>query len=177
MIATRRATPSDLEFVRGSWRDSHRMSHTAGPIPMDAYPHVYDALIKRLLEREGVFVVVMHSDQEAPPNDVLGWACVEEGVRAPARVRENGQWVDRFHELKQPLVHYVYVKQPFRLHGVARSLLTAAGVDTELPWIHTFSTAVVAKLRNKRTRAGLRWPATFDPRLARFPKHEPITEE
>lgn len=178
MTAIRRALPADLKFVRDSWRDSHRMSHTAGPIPMNRYREVYDDAIGQLLTRPDVVALVAHEQGEAPPYDLLGFICVEHNVQAPVRVREQQRvgdrfvgyrWVDRFEPLPQPLVHYVYVKQDFREHGLARALFKAAGVDPARPWVHTYSTAIVSKIRHAQN-----WAGVFDPRLARFPKNEPM---
>ncbi len=168
-MTIRTATATDLDFIRNSWRDSYRMSHMAGPIPMNRYRAVYDDLIGQLLARDGVQVLVAYIADHAPPNDAFGWLCIEHGASAPARVRENGRWTDGMSPLTQPLVHYVYVKQPFRRHHIARSLFVAAGVDVARHWVHTFSTAIVPKIRHTRD-----WGGVFDPRLARFPKNEPM---
>jgi len=178
-IHTRRMRPEDLRLVIDSWLDSYRMSHMAGPIPMSMYDDVYRRVLRELVQRPDIVVIVAYEPGEEPPNDIYGWICVERDAWTRANVRENGLWVEKDVRLEQPLVHYVNVKQAFRGHGVARALFAAAGVDPERRWTHTFSTAVVVKMRG-RHRDGterLYWRGHFDPRLARFPKKQlPKTE-
>jgi hypothetical protein len=69
----------------------------------------------------------------------------------------------------QPIVHYVYVKQLFREHGVAKRLFAFATIDPRAGLVHTHKTAIVAKLQGLKKLPG----ATFAPQLARFPKNEP----
>jgi GNAT superfamily N-acetyltransferase len=173
-IYTRRMRAGDALFVLESWRDSYRMSHTAGPVPMSMYREVYDELLKRLLERPDVEVFVAFEPDELPPDDLYGFICIERDGWTRVKVREHGRWIDKDVKLEQPIVHYVNVKQSFRGNGVARALFAAAGVDPERPWTHTFSTALVSKIRRKHIDGRERriWAATFDPRLSRFPKHE-----
>jgi len=182
-IHTRRMVAEDLDFVLKSWRDSYRMSHMAGPIPMSMYRDVYDAVLRQLLQRPDVEVHIAHARGQQPPDDIFGWICVEYDAWTRSKVVEHGQWVDKDVPLEQPVVHYVYVKQAFRDQGVARALLAAAGVDPERHWTHTFSTALVAKMRQRHLDGSPRrnWAGAFDPRLARFPKkqipkHEPTEE-
>jgi GNAT superfamily N-acetyltransferase len=175
----------DLDFVLKSWRESYRMSHMAGPIPMTMYRDVYDAVLRQLLQRPDVEVRIAHARGQRPPDDIFGWIAVERDAWTRERLfnHELGEWGDVDVQLKQPVVHYLYVKHAFRDQGVARALLAAAGVDPERPWVHTFSTAVVAKMRTRHRdgRQRLNWAGAFDPRLCRFPKkqipkHEPTEE-
>lgn len=177
-IRIRRMTALDATFVRDSWRDSYRMSHMAGPIPMSMYDDVYESVLRLILERPDVQVHVAYSTNQRPPDDILGWICTERDAwtRVKGFDTATRQYVDRDVQLEQPLVHYVNVKQPCRRQGLARELFTSAGVDPARPWTYTFSTALVAKLKQRRE-----WRGTFDPRLARFPKrqlpkHEPTEE-
>jgi len=182
-IRTRRMRPEDLPFIIDSWVDSYRMSHMAGPIPMDIYPGIYGEVVRRLIARPDAKVIIAYEPGEEPPDDIYGWICVEEDAWTRARVFEHGLHVDKDVRLEQPCVHYVNVKHAFRGHGVARALFAAAGVDPDRHWTHTFSTAVVTKMRQRRRDGTPRrnWAGAFDPRLARFPKkqipkHEPMEE-
>lgn len=174
MIQTRRMVAEDLVFVLDSWLDSYRMSHMAGPIPMSMYEDVYRQLLRELVQRPDIVVVIAFEPGVAPPDDIYGWICVERDAWTRAKVLEHGRHVEKDVRVEQPVVHYVNVKQAFRDHGVARALLAAAGVNPERPWTHTFSTAVVTKMRARHRdgRERRHWRGHFDPRLARFPKHQ-----
>lgn len=101
-IETRPAEKPDLAFIFSSWLKSFRESEFAKGIPTSLYYREHHRLIERLLERAQVLVAC----NPESPSQIYGWICFE---RSRARV-----------------IHYVYVKQPFRELGIAKRLLEAA---------------------------------------------------
>lgn len=167
-LRVRPANATDLEFVVASWVDSYRNSHFSGPIPMPMYRDVMTASVRWILNRPGIEIWVAFKPDERPPDDLYGWVCIEGAV--PMRVREwdpvQRLTVDVEH-IAPIVVHYAYVKQMFREKGIAKRLLLAAGVEPRMkPVIHTFKTAIVAKLQGLGKLPG----ASFAPQLARYPK-------
>ena len=193
-IVIRRATATDREFVLKSWADNYKMSHNAGPLPVKSF-WVYEdcptcggnvpvdrsywptmmAVLGELLARPGIEVHVAAVPDEAPPDDIYGWIAIERDVWAPKRQRVDGWTEEVMAPLEQALVHYVFVKQGFREHGVARRLFAAAGVDRAKTFFYSFSTATAAAAAKHRKADGtlLLADARFDPRLSRFPKTSP----
>lgn len=149
-MMVRAAEPGDAAFVVGSWVDSYRTAHAAGMIPMGAYDRVYREAVAAVLSRPGVSVFVACHPREV--EDIYGWAAVERGASVPVREREDGRWVERLSPCPLALVHYVYVKQPYRRMGLARALLAAAGVDPAGEFLYTCKTAVVSRLPLPRAR-------------------------
>jgi GNAT superfamily N-acetyltransferase len=83
---------------------------------------------------------------------------------APQRIREGGRYVTRTMPLG-PVVHYLYVKEPFRRIGVASYLMRTAGVDLKADWSFTHKTAASTRITKR-----LAPQATYNPLLARFDK-------
>lgn len=103
MLQIRPATASDLPFILDSWCRSFRDSPYAGVIRNDDFHRVQRSTIAGLLGR-GARVLVA---AEPTTGRILGWLA-HEGTE---------------------LLHYAYVKRPFRRLGVARRLLEAAGLS------------------------------------------------
>ena len=153
-----------MRFVRHSWVESFRCSHYAGMVPMGDYFHVYHAILTKLLDRDGVAVMVAFNQHQ--PTQIFGFCCYEEGFT-------------------KPLVHYVYVKEDFRRlpekdgdfkEGIATMLLGECGIPNPKAdsFYFTFKTGIWAKLT--------RWGAPFSggsykPLLARFDKSEAQNHE
>jgi len=178
VLAHRDAIPSDLEFIRYTWAASYKFSHFAGPTPMGKYRERMHEDIQEWLCRQGVVALVAHKPGELPPDDAYGWVVAERDVVAPMDVWDNGRREARWKALPQPLLHYVYVKQPYRRLGVARGLLSAVGDDCDRVIYHTFSTAVVPKIQAERRRQRLHPLALrFEPLIVRFPKNKHEVDE
>jgi hypothetical protein len=141
-IAYRLAVESDLPFIYGGWLASFRTSHGAGVVPMSMYGAVYTEAINQILRRPAADVVIAHWPGETV-GDLVGFLCAE---KAP----------------HLPVVHYCYVDKASRKAGVARGLFKAAGIDPSKPFLFTFRTGVVSRLRDKIPSSH------FDPLQARF---------
>ena len=149
-VTYRAATAGELPFVFHSWLRSFQGTHYAGPLPDDLYYEAYHTAIERLLARPGVRVLCA-VDAGAEPGEraLFGYLVIE-----PATTGQPFQAV----------VHYAYVKEPFRRNGVFKSLLTAAGVKPTGPLAYTFRTPIAGRLAG----AGGPFPAAvFAPKLAR----------
>lgn len=109
----------DHDFVGDSWRRSFDGSETAlCPGGLLEYIHTQRQVIEQALSTSSVLVAY----PEGTPSQILGWCC----YRRPL------------------LIHYVYVKAPFRKQGIGRALVAEAlgggppptTVFTSHPWRH-----------------------------------------
>lgn len=145
-LAFRQAAESDLPFIIGSWCDSYRDAHAAGPIPMPEYDETMSKWLRNwYLKRPGVQVwVAYHPGEDSESRaDIYAWCAVEHGVKLPRRIRVDGRFKTVLEEVTEPLVLYVYTKQPYRRLGVAKALLKRAGCDVSQPFLYGFKTGVV----------------------------------
>jgi len=94
---------ADLPFVMRSWHVSYRDSQYAKAPSKDAYYDAQRAVIEQALKAGDTLVA--HWPGE--PDHLLGFVCG-----------------------RGPVVHYVYVKQPYRRRRLGRSLFEHAVRDT-----------------------------------------------
>ena len=164
-LAYRPAREPDWFFVVDSWLWSYRDAHAAGLIQMEDWNRVMKPQLAKVLARSGVSIFVAHHPgQDGTGADLYGWIAIERGYQTPARSRQGGRWVDSMVSVSEPLVHYVFVKQPYRRLGIARGLFKAAGVDPAAAFNYTAKTAIVTLLADKIS--GGRWM----PLIARYAK-------
>lgn len=161
-LACRPALPRDLPFIIGSWLESFRTSHAAGPIRMSEYHAVYEAEIQALLDREGVEVWVAYNPEEPDHGQELyGFLCLERGAQEPRRfTNERGHSEAGTHPVGQ-LVHFVYCKAHVRQLGIARAMAKAASIVPEQGGAYTFKTGTGTKVADR-----FKW--RFNPLLPRF---------
>lgn len=161
----RRAEERDLRLVVGTWVGSYRTAHAAGMICMADWRDVMEKQVARVLERPDVEVWVAYNPQEeSTRGDLYGWIAVERNYQVPVRERVDGRWVESLNPSWAPLVHYVYVKQPYRLLGIARGLFLAAHVSLESEFLFSCKTPVVSKVEHRIPLA--HWA----PLICRYPK-------
>lgn len=176
------AGEGDFTLVINSWVNSYRTAHTAGMIAMRDWKTVMVPQVERVLARPGVVTwVACHPAGLPGETDLLGWIAVERGTSVPVKVRDDaGHHSEEYGPLDCPLVHYVYVKEPYRKSGLARSLFRAAGVDPGRRFLFTCKTAVVTVIRKDPRRPERQDPLAggiFAPLIARFdPKPDPCPE-
>lgn len=100
-IAVRLARPADLAFIRNSWLRSYHEHGPLNHVPNDVF--FADAghwgVVDRCLRGSATLVAYPLHDSDS----ILGWACAGPSV-----------------------LHYTYVKAPFRRLGIARALLEMA---------------------------------------------------
>lgn len=99
---------SDFNIVIDSWTKSFRGSDFSKNMRSGMYKDYMISHIKSLLERSEVAVACDPDD----PNYIFGWAC--------------GNQIGRS---KIPQLHYVWIKEAFREHGIARALLHSFGIE------------------------------------------------
>lgn len=106
-VQVRRGLPGDFNFIISTWlRSFKHASYFAKRIQNAIFYRFHHNLCTRLLARSQVFVACDRVD----PNVIYGWLVTE---------KFEGNDV----------VHYVYVKAPFRRMGIAATLLVGASVD------------------------------------------------
>ena len=165
-LAYRSAVSSDMPMVVATWADSFRTSRSAGLISMEDWLTVMVPQVRRVLARPGVAVhVACHPGEDDRRSDLYGWIAWETDYSMPAVLNEGGRHERALVKADVPLVHFVYVKSPYRRMGIARGLFRSAGVGDRFNY--TCNTAVLSKLRDKISRAA------WTPLVARHPKNEP----
>ncbi len=139
MIAYRLASPADRAFIVSGWSCSYKESHSAGMIADERWAPVMHVEINATLDRPDVSTIVAYDPDEAPGlADLFGFIVADPNI---------------------PIVWYCYVKQAYRLLGIARGLYAAMGIDPMRPHYWVCKTADAARLK-----ASLRVP---------FGNHEP----
>lgn len=163
-LAYRLAAEPDLGFVFDSWIVGYRDAHAAGMIAYEDWDVVMRAAITRVLARPGVSVhVACHPGETDRQSDLYGWIAAERG----------GPWHETMYAPSYfSLVHYVYVKKPYRRMGLGKGLLDAAEVDSR--FLYTCKTGALSrKDRKTGTRvadSSVMRDARWDPLIARTTK-------
>ena len=140
---------------------------------MEDWHDVMAPQIEKIMARPGCRTIVAFNPKESDKRiDLHGWICFERDYQVMVRVRsKEGRYVEQPENTDDPLVHYVFVKQPYRRPmGIARQLFVAADIDPMAPFNHTCRTSVVSKLSHVIPKA--RW----QPLIARFTKRNPTTQ-
>lgn len=131
MIQHRPLIPADRPFVIATWSSSYKSSPYAGILFTDDYATVMHATINRVLDRPET-TTLLACDRD--DRDFLYGYIV-------------GELADT------PIIHYAYVKTPYRRSGIARGLLAAIGVNALGRFVYTSKTEIVKDLASKMPRA------------------------
>lgn len=99
-LRLRQGRKADVRFITNSWLKSYRDSWAVKGCPNDLYYKYQHKVIEALLPSSGVLVLCDTQDED----HIVGWMVYQ-----------------RAHGLV--LVHYLYVKYPFRKHGFARQMV------------------------------------------------------
>lgn len=137
MWTTRDMLPSDMNFVAHSYLKSYRHSAPANAIPGPIYYADYKQRLEQLLRTNKVMIVCAESDLD----QIVGYVIY--GTR-------------RSHNI----LHYVYVKYPFRHCKIA-----SLAVRTALPQFGTTPT-VVTHLPRDWARVSAQFRLLYDPKLS-----------
>lgn len=116
----RPANGTELNFILSSWVRSFKRSTFAAKIPWDIYKERHDAAIKSIMVSGAEFTVACNPEDES---QAFGWISFH---RTPS----------------MPVIHYVYVKEPFRRFKIATGLIQSVGSD----FIHTHMTDKFMKM-------------------------------
>jgi GNAT superfamily N-acetyltransferase len=139
MTAYREALPADLPFAIGTWSSNYKNSHYAGIVQTEDWPDVMHAAIGKILARPTTRTIVAFE----PPAFLYGFIA--------------GELADTM-----PVVHWIYVKSPYRKAGIARGLFAALGVDPAREFLYTCRTIACVRLADKIPLA------RFTPGAARY---------
>jgi GNAT superfamily N-acetyltransferase len=139
----RPAEPNDMRVVRKHWLASARSGFSYRNMREGDYTRCYGRIIDRLLERSLVLVVA----NKARRAEVVGFSVTEHPADAVA------------------IVHFCYTKFDWRRRGIARALLTAAGLEA-IPSISSTHDNVVSQMIRPRHafhyNPFLIWPELFE---------------
>lgn len=162
-IAYRPAEIDDAPFVVSTWSRAFKESRSAGTIATEDWERVMHPQIQRILARPTVRTVVAY--ENTAPDFLYGYIAAE-----PERV--------------DPVVHFVYVKEPYRRAGYARGLFATIGIDPTARFFFTHWTPVVAKLTMQRDQHGEMIPngnkipnAKHEPKFARYVNFTPRSKD
>ena len=108
-VQIRRATRRDVPLITSSWLKSFRDGYMVRGIPNNTYYYNHHKILEALLPRGIVLVACNEED----PNQILGWCCAE--VVDTALV-----------------IHYIYVKHPFRKFHIATKMVNLL-LESEKP--------------------------------------------
>jgi GNAT superfamily N-acetyltransferase len=121
----REARESDLPFVFNSWLKAYRDAGAVRGVPNTAYYNGQHDVIDEILHTAGVTCIIACDPKDT--DQIFGWAVL---------VKED------------KTVHMVYVKQPFRLFGIAKALLTIMGIIG--PFVYSHRTIVGENIAKKK---------------------------
>ena len=127
-IAHRAATKADRDFMIATWSISYKRSHSAGLIQADDWAAVMRPQFEKILDRPGMRAILAY--EQDSPDFFYGWIA-----------GDTTQTV--------PIVAYVYVKEAYRLGGIARGLFGAFGVDPTKSFTYACKTGIVTELSAK----------------------------
>lgn len=165
--------PDDRRFVIKSWIDSYRSSKSAGILmnqPFEVGGVAYDfeavmnATIGRLLDAEGVHVIVASNPLVLPPKDVHGFLVYEVAPQVTTYRYPSYERVRTSSAL--PLVHYCFMKKIYRGFGIARALFRAAQINPDEPFLYTCSTGISEQIKKANKIPRAQW----EPSCARYVK-------
>lgn len=146
---------TDLSYLTDSWRRSFERSNWAGSLTTKIYVETYKKTIQCILDY---------------PTTKISIACVE--ANKDYDIDENfivGYVVYDLNLCKFPVVHYLYVKDPFRRKGIASGMLDYVTSSKSI-FKYTFRTKSCEYLRGK-------YYGQYSPRILRPLDRHPGNEE
>jgi hypothetical protein len=125
-IALRHTHAGDIAFIFNSWLESYRGSLHMKNISNTVYYAGHHNLIERIMKRSEAVIACNPEDQ----TQIYGYIVYEiiTGVL---------------------VLHYVYVKQPYRKLGIMKQLLEKAGRKEKVAFVYTHETYSGSKLALK----------------------------
>lgn len=112
IFAIRRAIAGDFNFIMNSWTESYRRSPFAKHIPKYTFHTNHHDLMEAAIDQSNVLCAVSKDN----PDQIFGWVCFE-----PTETK---------------ILHYIYVKHPFRDLGIARKLLEQSTGTESITFTH-----------------------------------------
>lgn len=142
-VVFRAATQADVNFIFNSWLKSNRYSPSVLGCENPVYFAQHHMLIQGLLKHSNVLMAVNATDT----SQIYGYI-----------VHQNIEGAS--------VVHYLYVKEPYRLLGLAKMLMTTAGIDAAVPFFVTHNTTATKKIMSQKSHV------IFNPYLAFYAYEE-----
>lgn len=122
---------TERRFILDAWQRSFWEAPESGFIARHTYAKVMIPELAAVVRRPGVRTVVAYdADDPGGLADLFGFVCAEP-------------------ESVPPFVYYVYVKEAYRRHGIATSLMRAVGLGPESRFDYGCRTAVVRELERR----------------------------
>ena len=121
-VALRPKQADDESFIYSSWLRSYRSSPIVTHMNNDVYYDNHKLVIKKLLEISDVMIACNPED----PDQIYGFICYEPGI-----------------------IHYLYVKYPFRKMGLAKYLLSSIPSDATKIIITHLTSSVKSRLNDE----------------------------
>lgn len=138
MYQIRLARPEDFNFVANSYLKSYRTAPETKPMINEIYFPEYKSRLEHMARTGTILVACASTDED----QIFGYIIVG----------ELG---------KYPLLHYIYVKFPFRHVGIGKALLYAA-----LPEVGKAATVVTHQPRNWQA-VSEKYRLIFDPKYSK----------
>lgn len=130
-IYIREAETKDLSFIKNSWEKSfEKVMHA---VPRESYHRGQQKLMNRLISKSFCYVSCSHEDL----NQIFGWMLFE-------KIKDIG------------ILHYIYVKHPYRRYGIGSALYQMLERDKAYPCIASHRTLYLDHIKDK-------WNVTFNP--------------
>ena len=107
-VIIRAATSDDMNFIYSSWLSAIATSEKRRT-PKDIVYKNHRPIMERALAESSVLIACMDDYKD----QILGWLCYDRDI-----------------------LHYLYIKQPFRKHGLANMLIEHTGVKEPLTVTH-----------------------------------------
>ncbi len=127
-VAFRPCTPNDIMDVVDWWAGSWRRSKWAGTTPNNKIKESTGETVRQLLSRGAKITLAVNKDNES---QVLGFICTEKT------------------KLNEPVVHFLFVKDYFRRHGISKLLLKVEDIPCDGSAFYTHKTAFSKHYRGK----------------------------
>lgn len=135
----------DRSFIVSTWSRSFKLSHSAGLIHSDDWPTVMHTQLERILDRDGARALIACDRDDG--DYFYGWIAADTTDRIP-------------------VLHYVYVKEPYRRAGIARQLFTAIGIDPAQFFTYVCRGPSYGQFASRVAHA------RYNPNAVRFPKEK-----
>ncbi len=103
LVKVRGAVAEDLPFILNSWLKSYRNSSVSLSIPNQVYYPGHTNRVKEILSNPSTVSLILVNSTDA--DQIMGYVIFD---------------------LNAPVLHYLYVKQPFRKYGMGQFLVSLA---------------------------------------------------
>jgi GNAT superfamily N-acetyltransferase len=145
----------DRKFAISSWLDASKHSYSSGLIAMDDWYAVQWPQYEKALARAGMRTIVAY--EATDPGFLYGFVAADPTDQRIQDKKGATRWWPG-------LVLFVFVKQSYREHGIAKALFREVGINPAAPFLFACNTQQASRLSSKVPNA------RFNPLAARYPK-------